>query len=97
MDATLASLRSSGPPTLSKGISRETLDGVIRELRRAPGGLSATEASMVLELSRVTARRYLEHLADTEPVTRQARYGTPGRPEIEYRWAQSQNSLESKP
>lgn len=52
---------------------------------------------MVLELSRVTARRYLEHLADTEPVTRQARYGTPGRPEIEYRWAQSQNSLESKP
>ena len=86
VDATFASLRSSEPVALEKEISRETLDSVLRELRRADGGLSATELSSLLPLSRVTARRYLEHLADSEPVTRQARYGTPGRPEIEYRW-----------
>jgi response regulator of citrate/malate metabolism len=35
--------------------------------------------------SRVTARRYLEHLADTGQVFRSPRYGSPGRPEVEYR------------
>jgi response regulator of citrate/malate metabolism len=37
-------------------------------------------------MSRVTARRYLEYLADAGRVSRTARYGTPGRPENEYRW-----------
>ena len=36
--------------------------------------------------SRVTARRYLEYLADAGTVTRAPRYGTPGRPENEYGW-----------
>jgi response regulator of citrate/malate metabolism len=36
--------------------------------------------------SRVTARRYLEHLADTGLVERAPRYGGSGRPEVEYRW-----------
>jgi len=98
VDATLASLRPAGNnPALDKGISRETLESVLRELRYADGGLSASEVSLLLQLSRVTARRYLEHLADTAPVTRQARYGSPGRPEIEYRWGRPQNLLESKP
>jgi response regulator of citrate/malate metabolism len=98
VDATLASLRPAGATTfLDKGIARETLAGVVRELRRADGALSASEVGLLLQLSRVTARRYLEHLADTEPVSRQARYGSPGRPEIEYRWATPKNSLESKP
>ncbi|MFD0516890.1 hypothetical protein [Paractinoplanes durhamensis] len=35
--------------------------------------------------SRVTARRYLEHLAETGRVVRSPRYGGPGRPEVEYR------------
>jgi response regulator of citrate/malate metabolism len=86
VDATFASLRSPEPPALDKGISRETLNAVLRELRHSKNGISATELSAILPLSRVTARRYLEHLVDTEPVTRRARYGTPGRPEIEYRW-----------
>ena len=37
-------------------------------------------------MSRVTARRYLEYLADAGTVSRAARYGAPGRPENEYRW-----------
>jgi response regulator of citrate/malate metabolism len=36
--------------------------------------------------SRVTARRYLEHLADTGSVERTPRYGGSGRPEVAYTW-----------
>ena len=36
--------------------------------------------------SRVTARRYLEHLADVGLAVRSLRYGGGGRPEVEYRW-----------
>jgi response regulator of citrate/malate metabolism len=39
-------------------------------------------------MSRVAARRYLEHLAEEGRVLRSPRYGTPGRPETEYRWQQ---------
>jgi response regulator of citrate/malate metabolism len=38
-------------------------------------------------MSRVTARRYLEYLADAGTASRSPRYGTPGRPENEYRWS----------
>jgi response regulator of citrate/malate metabolism len=46
--------------------------------------LSARETAEVTGLSRVTARRYLEHLVDTGQATRQPRHGTQGRPELEY-------------
>lgn len=49
-------------------------------------GVSAAELAAELEISRVTARRYLEHLAEEGAVERSSRYGTPGRPELEYRW-----------
>ena len=45
------------------------------------------EVMEALGMSRVTARRYLEYLADAGTVSRTARYGTPGRPENEYRWS----------
>ena len=35
--------------------------------------------------SRVTVRRYLEHLADSGALERGQRYGGGGRPEVEYR------------
>ena len=59
--------------------------------RRAPGrrpgtGLSATEVGAAVGASRVTARRYLEHLADQGQVERSPRYGGGGRPEVAYRW-----------
>jgi response regulator of citrate/malate metabolism len=55
-------------------------------LRGADGPLSATEVATALGASRVTARRYLEHLADAGQVDRRPRYGGSGRPEVEYRW-----------
>jgi response regulator of citrate/malate metabolism len=87
VDASFAALRTSSAADLPKGLTRETLDRVRGAVREAPAGagLSAAELATRLDLSRVTARRYLEHLADTGAVERANRYGTPGRPEVEYR------------
>ena len=81
VDASFAALRTSSGGDLPKGLTRETLDRVRAAVREAPSGaVSATELAAALDLSRVTARRYLEHLADTGVVERASRYGTPGRP-----------------
>lgn len=87
VDASFAALRTSSGADLPKGLTRETLDRVRAAVREAPDGrgVSAAELAAHLDLSRVTARRYLEHLADTGAVERANRYGTPGRPEVEYR------------
>ena len=71
---------------LPKGMSVETLRLVTECLRAATAPRSATEVAAVVGASRVTTRRYLEHLADSGLATRQARYGQSGRPEVEYRW-----------
>ena len=55
-------------------------------LKQQSAPVSATEVMTALGMSRVTARRYLEYLADAGTVTRAPRYGTPGRPENEYGW-----------
>ncbi|MDQ0575875.1 response regulator [Agromyces albus] len=86
VDASFAALRTSSSADLPKGLTRETLDRVRVAVRDSPAGaMSAAELAAELDLSRVTARRYLEHLADTGIVERAGRYGTPGRPEVEYR------------
>ncbi|MFI5061264.1 MAG: response regulator [Actinomycetales bacterium] len=88
VDRMLASLRTPTDVPLPKGLSAPTLQAVIDHLRAADRALSAVELAEPLHLSRVTARRYLEHLADTGQLSRAPRYGTPGRPELEYRWLQ---------
>lgn len=72
--------------TLPKGMSLDSLRAVVVALRQRPEGLSAAEAGAEIGVSRVTARRYLEHLADEGRVTRQPRYGGAGRPEVGYVW-----------
>ncbi|MFC6023207.1 helix-turn-helix domain-containing protein [Plantactinospora solaniradicis] len=47
--------------------------------------MSATEVSTRAGISRVTARRYLEHLVSMGRVSRNPGYGAPGRPEMECR------------
>jgi response regulator of citrate/malate metabolism len=71
---------------LPKGLSVSTLDSVQAYLKQHSGSVSATEVMAALGMSRVTARRYLEYLADAGRVSRASRYGTPGRPENEYGW-----------
>lgn len=71
---------------LPKGISREPLTAVVGALSgAAPAGLTATEVATLLGASRITARRYLEYLADTGLAAREHRYGGTGRPQVEYR------------
>lgn len=83
VDGAIALLRATGAAGLAKGLSAETLDAVINLL--GPVALSASELAERLSISRVTARRYLEHLADSGVAQRSPRYGSPGRPELEYR------------
>ncbi|MFF1541276.1 response regulator [Microbacterium sp. NPDC058269] len=77
--------RSTGTIQLPKGLSAASLDRVTSELR-TDGPLSASEAAERLGMSRVSVRRYLEHLVAEGVLTRSARYGTRGRPETEYDW-----------
>lgn len=86
VDQMLGGLRSGGQAHLPKGIGEESLGEVSRALREAGAGLSASEVAERLGVSRVTARRYLEHLAEGGLVLRRSRYAGPGRPEVEYRW-----------
>lgn len=89
VDRAFASLRPASAPDLPKGLSAETLRGVSSLLKSAGSPVSAAEVSETLTMSRVTARRYLEHLADHGSVLRSPRYGTRGRPEFEYTWART--------
>jgi response regulator of citrate/malate metabolism len=89
VDRVFGALRSrSGAAELPKGLGPETLRQVTDVLRApaAEAGLSATEVGAAVGASRVTARRYLEHLAEQGRVERSPRYGGGGRPEVAYRW-----------
>jgi response regulator of citrate/malate metabolism len=87
VDQLFGTLRTRGAAApLPKGMSTESLRQVTDALRTADSGLSASEAADAIGASRVTARRYLEHLADEGLVERAPRYGGSGRPEVEYHW-----------
>jgi response regulator of citrate/malate metabolism len=76
------------PRPLPKGLAPETLDQIVVELQRVGEG-SAVEIGEAIGLSRVSVRRYLEHLVDSGRAVRRPRYGTAGRPEIEYRMVEN--------
>ncbi|MDI3194878.1 response regulator [Pseudarthrobacter sp. AL07] len=86
VDQAFASLRAPSEMPLPKGLSVSTLSSVRDYLKHHSGSASATEVMAALGMSRVTARRYLEYLADAGIASRAPRYGTPGRPENEYAW-----------
>ncbi|GAA2993295.1 response regulator [Kitasatospora albolonga] len=86
VDQALAALRTPDRTALPKGLSAPTLDTLAAVLRTAPEGLTATAAATATGVSRITARRYLEHLVTTGLAAREPRYGTVGRPELHYRW-----------
>lgn len=69
---------------LPKGLSAETAQAVLAALQAA-GELSATECADAIGVSRVSARRYLEHFASTGRIGVRLNYGTAGRPERRYR------------
>ncbi|WP_214107912.1 response regulator [Acrocarpospora catenulata] len=85
VDDALAALRGPARSHLPKGLTQPTLEAVVAELRAAGEGLSAQAVAVLVGVSRVTARRYLEHLTDTGVARRVPQYGGVGRPGLLYR------------
>jgi response regulator of citrate/malate metabolism len=86
VDEVFAGAHAAREARLPKGMGEELLARVSRLLREAPSGRSATEIGEALGVSRVTARRYAEHLCETKVAVRRSRYAGAGRPEVEYLW-----------
>lgn len=80
---------SSKREDLPKGLSRLTLDLVEKCLADAKSAMSAEDVAEAAGISRVTARRYLDHLAREDRAEVRMRYGSRGRPEHRYRASSS--------
>jgi response regulator of citrate/malate metabolism len=87
VDQAMAELRAvEARVAAPKGVTPQTTDEIARLVRDAAEGLSASEVASRMGVSRVTAWRYLERLADDNVVTRASHYGRAGRPQVRYRW-----------
>ncbi|MGQ5262864.1 response regulator [Micromonospora sp. ZYX-F-536] len=86
VDRVLSRGGSHVTPTLPRGLSIETAELVERALRENSGSLSAAECANQVGISRVSARRYLEHFSTTGRAAVTLRYGAAGRPERRYSW-----------
>lgn len=86
--------RPLGRPTttLPKGLSPETLELVEDCISRRGSDVSASECAEQIGLSRITIRKYLEHLVATGQASVRLRYGHTGRPERRYVWLGSTES-----
>jgi response regulator of citrate/malate metabolism len=73
-----------GGVDLPKGVSAETMRLVVDVLQTCDEDLNALDVARRAGVSRVTARRYLELLAQEGRVEVILRYGAPGRPEHRY-------------
>ncbi|MFC8568990.1 response regulator [Streptomyces sp. NPDC057245] len=91
VDRALATLRAPGPAALPKGLSGPTLERVTGVLRGSDEGLTAAGVAEAVGISRITARRYLEHLVDAGRAGRSPQYGQVGRPELVYRWVRGRD------
>ncbi|MGW7603849.1 response regulator [Streptomyces antimycoticus] len=86
VDRALAALRAPQPAAMPKGLTQATLHAVTEALRGAEEGISAATTAETVGISRITARRYLEHLVEAGRAARAPHYGQIGRPELLYRW-----------
>jgi response regulator of citrate/malate metabolism len=85
VDRIFSTLRTARNEPLPKGLSDATLELIVQALNRSLSGLAATAVADEAGVSRVTARRYLDHLCQLGKVELTMRYGGPGRPEHRYR------------
>ncbi|WP_319460379.1 response regulator [Micromonospora sp. RTP1Z1] len=86
VDRVLSRSGSVASQALPRGLSTETAELVERALREHSGTLSAAECASRVGISRVSARRYLEHFSGTGRAEVSLRYGAAGRPERRYCW-----------
>jgi response regulator of citrate/malate metabolism len=95
VDTLLTRLRPVTSSSVPKGMTEELVGRAavaLREAGSADGGTSAAELAAVLGVSRVTARRYAEHLVDSGRARRGNRYSGAGRPEVVYAWEGSRTT-----
>lgn len=86
VDRALSELRVTERTAAPKGAAPGTNDEIARTVRDSADGVTADEVAKQVGVSRVTAWRYLERLADDGTVTRQTDYGKAGRPKTRYQW-----------
>lgn len=85
IDRVMAALRTSNTRAASpKGIAPATLDKIAGYLRDTDLPQTAAEVGTAVGVSRVTAWRYLERLADDGALVRLTEYGKAGRPQVRY-------------
>ena len=83
IDSLFGSPTGAAPKMLPKGLGAETGELVLAAVRDA-GEVSAAECADLVGISRVSARRYLEHFLGAGTVELRLQYGV-GRPERRYR------------
>ena len=87
VDRALAELRVGADRSAApKGAAAGTNDEIARAVRDSADGITADAVAKQVGVSRVTAWRYLERLADEGTVTRHTDYGKAGRPKTRYQW-----------
>jgi response regulator of citrate/malate metabolism len=85
IDRAMAALRTSDTRASSpKGIAPATLDRIVGFLREVDEPCTAAQVGAGIGVSRVTAWRYLERLADDGVLVRLTEYGRAGRPQVRY-------------
>ena len=84
IDAVFGAATPVAAAALPKGLSPETAESVEVALAGA-GELSAAECAEAVGISRVSARRYLEHFVARGSAVVRLQYGGAGRPERRYR------------
>jgi len=89
VDRIFGALRTVRTEPLPKGLSDTTLDLISQALGRSRSGLAAAAVADAAGVSRVTARRYLDHLCHLGKAELTMRYGSPGRPEHRYKLVSS--------
>jgi response regulator of citrate/malate metabolism len=81
VDRLIGALRSDPPGReLPKGLSETTMNLIATIVRSSPCEVTAVDVAEAAGVSRVTARRYLDHLRRQNQVRVRSRYGVSGRP-----------------
>lgn len=66
--------------SLPKGLSKITLKKVLEAIQQHNGGFTTQHIADKLDISRITIRKYLNHLVNIEVLSEDAEYYTSGRP-----------------
>ena len=79
--------------SLPKGLSRKTLKKVLENIKEQERGFTTQQVADDLDISRITIRKYLNHLVNINVLSEDAEYYTSGRP-VSVFTIEDQNKLE---